>query len=193
MLSAFTSNIQPGLESPESCAAHTEHPSKGSWSNAQELSTQMITSNSTAKHSWMLRSYHNCWFFLCVYVYVLSTDNFSSVQFSHSVVSDSLRPMDCSPPGSSVHGLFQARILEWVAIFFFRGSSRLRDWTHVSWVSCIAGGFFTQRAMREALIFLRTVFEGYVRYSSLCATLLHFRGLSSTITWTTKLPQSITK
>ena len=32
-------------------------------------------------------------------------------------------PMDCSPPGSSVHGIFQARVLEWVAISFFRGSS----------------------------------------------------------------------
>ena len=39
-------------------------------------------------------------------------------------------PMDCSPPGSSsVHGIFQARILEWVAIFFSRGSSSPRDWT----------------------------------------------------------------
>ena len=36
---------------------------------------------------------------------------------SYSVVSDSYDPMDCSPPGSSVHGIFQARILEWVAIF----------------------------------------------------------------------------
>ena len=36
-------------------------------------------------------------------------------------------PMDCSLPGSSVHGIFQARILEWVAIFFSRGSSQLRD------------------------------------------------------------------
>ena len=41
-------------------------------------------------------------------------------------------PMDCSLPGSSVHGIFQARILEWVAIFFPRGSSRPRDWTLVS-------------------------------------------------------------
>ena len=38
-------------------------------------------------------------------------------------------PMDCSPPGSSVHGILQARILEWVAIYFSRGSSRSRDWT----------------------------------------------------------------
>ena len=36
-------------------------------------------------------------------------------------------PMDCSPPGSSVHGILQARILEWVAIPFFKGSSQPRD------------------------------------------------------------------
>ena len=47
-------------------------------------------------------------------------------------------PMDCSPPGSSVHGLLQARILEWVAIPFSRGSSRPRDRT---WASHIADGF----------------------------------------------------
>ena len=41
-------------------------------------------------------------------------------------------PMDCSPPGSSVHGIFQARVLEWVAISFSRRSSRPRDWTLVS-------------------------------------------------------------
>ena len=40
--------------------------------------------------------------------------------------------MDCSPPGSSVHGISQARILEWVAIFSSRGSSRLRDQTRIS-------------------------------------------------------------
>jgi len=41
-------------------------------------------------------------------------------------------PMDCDPPGSSVHGILQAGILEWIAIFFSRGSSRPRDWTQVS-------------------------------------------------------------
>ena len=49
-------------------------------------------------------------------------------------------PMDCSPPGSSVHGILQARILEWIAIPFSRGSSRPRDRTPVS---CTAGIFFT--------------------------------------------------
>ena len=52
-------------------------------------------------------------------------------------------PMDCSPPGSSVHGILQARILEWAAMLSSRGSSRPRDQTGVTWVSCIAGGFFT--------------------------------------------------
>ena len=49
-------------------------------------------------------------------------------------------PMDYSPPGSSVHGIFQAKILEWVALSFSKGSSRPRDQTQVS---SIAGGFFT--------------------------------------------------
>ena len=61
--------------------------------------------------------------------------------FSH--VQSFCDPMDCSPPGSSVHGIFQARILEWVAISSSRGSSQPRDQTHISCVSCIAGRFFT--------------------------------------------------
>ena len=49
-------------------------------------------------------------------------------------------PMDCCLPDSSVHGILQVRILEWVAIPFSRGSSQPRDRT---WVSCTAGRFFT--------------------------------------------------
>ena len=56
-------------------------------------------------------------------------------------------PMDRSPPGSSVHGILQARILEWVAISFSGTSSQPRDRT---WVSCIASRFFTIWAIREA-------------------------------------------
>ena len=54
----------------------------------------------------------------------------------------------CLSPGSSVHGIFQARILEWVAISFSRGSSWPRDWTQVSH---IAGRLFTVWATRESL------------------------------------------
>ena len=55
-------------------------------------------------------------------------------------------PMDCSLPGSSVYGIFQARTLGWVAIPFSWGSSQPRHWTRVS---CIAGGFFTSWATRD--------------------------------------------
>ena len=54
------------------------------------------------------------------------------------VVSNPLWPTDCSPPGSSVHGIFLARTLEWVAVSFSTGSSQPRDWTRVSYVFCIA-------------------------------------------------------
>ena len=50
---------------------------------------------------------------------------------NYSVVFHSLQPMDCCPPGSSVHRILQARVLEWVAIPFSRGSSWLRDQTQV--------------------------------------------------------------
>ena len=66
---------------------------------------------------------------------------------SRSVMSDSLRPMDCSPPGSSIHVIFQARVLEWVAISFCRGSSQPKDRTQVSH---IAGRRFTVWDTREA-------------------------------------------
>ena len=55
--------------------------------------------------------------------------------------------MDCSSPGSSVHGISQARILEWVAISSSKGASQPRDWTHI----CIAGRFFTNWAIKEAI------------------------------------------
>ena len=59
-------------------------------------------------------------------------------------------PMDCSLPGSSVHGIIQARVLEWVATSYSRGSSPPRDWTQVSLVSHIAVRRFTVWATREA-------------------------------------------
>ena len=55
-------------------------------------------------------------------------------------MSESCNTMDWSPPGSSLLGILQARILEWVTISFFKGSSRPRDQT---WVSCIADRYFT--------------------------------------------------
>ena len=70
---------------------------------------------------------------------------------SHSIVSNSLWPMDYSPPSSSVHGTVQARIPGWVAIPFSSASIWPRLWT---WVSCIARRLFTVWATREALVWL---------------------------------------
>ena len=74
-------------------------------------------------------------------------------EWSHSVVSNSLRPHGLQPtmeevPGFSVHGIFQARILEWVAISFSRRSSLPRDRT---WISHVVGRRFTVWATGEVL------------------------------------------
>ena len=65
-----------------------------------------------------------------------------------------LRPVDCSPPSSSVHGILQARILEWVAISFSRGSSQPRDRTQVS---CIGGRHFNLKDLGKCRLALLSV------------------------------------
>ena len=76
----------------------------------------------------------------------LRSSSSSNIQ---SVMSDSLQPYGCSLPVSSVPGILQARILEWIAFPFSRGSSWPRDQT---WVFCIAGRLFAIWATRGALI-----------------------------------------
>ena len=82
-----------------------------------------------------------CILCLCHYhlfiIYVSIIYQYKYVCVHVLALSNSCDPVDCSPPGSSVHGIFQAKILEWVAIFSSRGSSQPRNWTHMSYVSCI--------------------------------------------------------
>jgi len=59
--------------------------------------------------------------------------------------------MGCSLPGSSLHRIFRARILKWVALSSSRGSSQPRDWTHLSCVSCTAGRLFTAESLGKRL------------------------------------------
>ena len=72
---------------------------------------------------------------------------YESESVSCSVIPPPCGPMACSPPGSSVHGILQARILGWVAMSFSRGSSQPREWTQVSHIT---GRFFTVWATGEA-------------------------------------------
>ena len=76
---------------------------------------------------------------------LLSLVGWSVKSLSHVRVHSVCDPVDCSPPGCSFHEIFQARILEWVAISSSRGPSRTGDWT---WVSQTAGRFFTAWATR---------------------------------------------
>ena len=66
-------------------------------------------------------------------------------------------PMNCNPPGLSVHGISQAKFLEWVAISSSRASSWPRDWTQVSCVSCIASGFVTAESLGKPIFWLLTL------------------------------------
>ena len=66
-------------------------------------------------------------------------------------LSDSCNPMACSPPGSSVHGILQARTLEWVAISFSRGSSWPRNQTQVS---CTAGSLLPTELQGKSFNFV---------------------------------------
>ena len=85
------------------------------------------------------------WLFLCQYYTDFIVSALSCLTFCNS--------MYCSPLGSSVHGISEARILEWVTISFSRGSSP-REQTCVSYISCIAGRFFTPEPLGKSILIL---------------------------------------
>ena len=96
---------------------------------------------------------------MCIYIYlcICKTESLCCVPKTDSIVNQpwvsdwvkvtQLCPTPCNPMDYTVHGILQARILEWVAVSFSRGSSQPRDRTQVS---LIAGGFCTNWAIREA-------------------------------------------
>ena len=82
--------------------------------------------------------------------------------------------MDCSPSRSSVHAIFQARVLEWVAMPVCRSSSWPRDWIHVSGISCIAGGFFACWAIQETYIYIDLLPFPFLLFEKLNPTALRW-------------------
>ena len=88
----------------------------------------------------------------------------SRIKVPEVCVLTSCDPMDCSPPGSCVHGLIQARTLEWVAMPSSRGSSHPRDWSQVSLIS---SRLFTVWATREAHSYLLNMFKLYFHTDSI--------------------------
>ena len=88
----------------------------------------------------------NC-YFIHIYMYIYTYNEVEEVLVAQSCLT-LYDTMDCSPQGSSLHGILQARILEWVVISFSRGFSQPRDGT---WVFHIAGRLFTIWTTREAV------------------------------------------
>ena len=115
-----------------------------------------------------LNTTKNYWISICRYVKCSEVKSLSCVQ----LLSD---PMDYSLPGSSVHGILKARVLEWGTIFFSRGSSRPR---HRTQVSHIAGRCFTVWTTREV----------YVKYDM---SLNYHMILSGIIWWKEKWSHSV--
>ena len=89
------------------------------------------------------------------HIYILFHILFTYVLNRFSHVWLFCNPMDHSLPGSSVHGILQARILAWFAMPSPRAPSQPRDQTQVSWVSCIEGRFFTYWTTWETLFLYR--------------------------------------
>ena len=95
--------------------------------------------------------YGYTWMYVCVLPYIIFFHlKWTNVLCMCSVTSDTLQSMDGSPPGFSVHGIFQARTLEWVDISSSRGSSQPRDQTCVSCVFYIGRQILYHLATWEA-------------------------------------------
>ena len=130
LYSSHNSSVTWGL-----LVSSSEHPLSHFW-NTSKASNMLFLVHSRHSLKWWLFLLSQ--FLLFLLVMVLVTQSCPTL----------CNPMDCSPPGCSVHGILQARKLQWVAISFPRGSSQPRDQT---WVSCIAGRFFTIWATRYLL------------------------------------------
>ena len=120
------------------------------------------------------------------WLYVLSVRVLSCAQSCLTLCG----PMGYSLPGSSVQGIFQARIMEWVVIPFSRGSSQPRDWTHVSLALALASAFFTTSPCGKQLViytslvviskkfFLQPSLTRNIGLESVCIWTSHFLSLS---------------
>ena len=98
--------------SAHSCTGSQSPRVPTGWQERGQITSAQALVCMTGEEPWLFHTFH----YMCVFCRVRLFCN----------------PMDCSPPGSSVHGISQARILEWVAISFSRGSFQHRKWIRVS-------------------------------------------------------------
>ena len=144
-----------------------------SWEIINDFCFKLLSSSvvyCTAKADWyytLLSCYKILFSFFPLFCYILDTQTWISlnswpVPYTALIIICSMQgqlcltlcsPMDCSPPDSSIHGISQARVLEWGAISSFRRSSRPRDQTPISCVSWLSRWILYPSATWEALIF----------------------------------------
>ena len=144
------------------CSLLLSHNSMGWASLLLYLSSLWRCPDSIASVIFQMYAYLYLSIYIHIYIYI-EGENYNKTQTYQLISTDILscvtlvaqsrpilcHPMDCSPPGSYVHGILQAIILEWVAIPFSRESSWPRNWTWVSWIA--GGRFLTVWAIREAV------------------------------------------
>ena len=129
----------------------------GGWDIPGGIVVKMLPSNPRGAGSIPGRGaqiLYACWPKNNIYIYIVKNQQYCNKSNCCCLVSKSsltlCDPMDCSLPGFSVHGIFRARILEWVAISCCKGSSQPRDRTQVFCISCIGRRVLYQCNSREA-------------------------------------------
>ena len=124
------------------------------WQLSLSLQSQLYANS--FQYSWSI-NVSLVWILLwiCCNILLVSSFNYYDCLCECSPCLTLCDPTDSSPPDSSVHGIFYTRILEWVAISYFRGSSWTRDWTCVSCISYTGKEIFYHWATWEALNYYR--------------------------------------
>ena len=101
-------------------------------------------------------------------------------------------PRDCSLPRTSVHGILQAKILDWVAISYSKGSCWPRNWTHIPYVSYIDSSFFNISITREAQL-VSKFFVLFIHAPSVSEFLVHNKYSTNTNQWVNRLINELVK
>ena len=161
---------------PEVCGSQVRNPCSGEGRGLRPWTSGSGTDSSTQGNPCASNS--NSWWVLVAAEIFLSFVIYIMRVPSHSVESDSATPWAVACQAPLPMGILQARILEWVAMFSFKGSSHPRDWTQVS---RIAGGFSTIWPTREVHLYNRNTIVFYWKESDF---FFFFRTAHDSITWT---------
>ena len=148
--------------------------SPGNWSEMQILRSQPRTTESRGPRYLHFNKPSSDWKSCIVWESLLNGYRYRVPESeSYSLLSDSLQPR-----GYTVHGIVQARILQWVVFPFSRGSPQPKDGTQVSRIAC---GFFTNWAIRETPATVKNLFHHFFSEATVVALLLFFTSIKASL------------